>query len=264
MIDSRINADTEVCFRSDSARSLSRRSSVTRVGGRYTDLVGLVAMLAPGETRFRQAARRDNLTVAIDEQAATRIIPRVLFGCFHCIAFAVTFYCLIVAGIAYKNSDLIFVFHFVASAYGRHLFEIARVQRIDSIGLLIPASEAVAFAVNGIFCHILEIADNVTGTCFNKRGSLVQDRARLISIGGKTESRDFVQGCVDAGNNIRGKFDLFLAGGRCWFSGSGRLFDGYSHLLTSTFGRPLFDDLNISQCDVFVKGKSAEKGEFFC
>ncbi len=42
MIDSRINADTEVCFRSDSARSLFRRSSVTRVGGRYTDLIGLL------------------------------------------------------------------------------------------------------------------------------------------------------------------------------------------------------------------------------
>ena len=44
MIDSRINADTDVCFRSDSDRSLSRRSSVTRVGGRYTDLVGLLGM----------------------------------------------------------------------------------------------------------------------------------------------------------------------------------------------------------------------------
>ena len=42
MIDSRINADTEVCFRSDSARSLSRRSSVTRVGGRYTELINIM------------------------------------------------------------------------------------------------------------------------------------------------------------------------------------------------------------------------------
>lgn len=144
-MDSRINADTEVCFRSDSARSLSRRSSVTRVGGRYTDFVTLFFFIFTTSAVSRE--------IFIEGRRATRIVEHMIGNIkiflnlcesykMICCQFTrssqmpVSRFVLIME--QFQSALFCSVFqcffalcHFVTSAYGRHLFNDPNISQCD-------------------------------------------------------------------------------------------------------------------------------------